>query len=157
MLPGDRLVCAFVKPQVVGTGFTDWPLHVTIVPWFRAELSTEDLSRELAETYEGIEPFVARVGQEAMFGADHSRPVNLIETKAPFADLEIRTRRMLHDHAAWLVDETTKRRWPYRPHVTAQASGRLQEGQTFGCTRVYVVAQQGASKLVAAEVQLGDG
>jgi len=40
MLPGDRLICAFVSERKVGATFRLWPLHVTIVPWFRLNAAT---------------------------------------------------------------------------------------------------------------------
>lgn len=61
---------------------------------------------------------------------------------------------MLKDHGAWIVDETTKQRHPFTPHVTVQKSERMNEGDAIAATRLYIVSQLGGKKLVEAQVKI---
>lgn len=153
MQPGDRLICALVEPQTVGDTFTQWPLHVTIVPWFRTDLPTDELAAELGRSLIGSRPFDINVGQEEHFGYKKRKQVNLVDAPE-LGRLEGQTRRFLHAHKAWVVDEADKTRRGYRPHVTVQDDARLQAGNSFRCERLYVVAQYGAFKRVDAEITL---
>ena len=154
MLPGDRLVCCFVSDQAVGTQFKKWLLHVTIVPWFRLEDSTEHIAEGLAESLAAITPFESRVGETARFGPRKNRLAYLIEP-AQLPDVEQRVRNYLHKKRAWLVDETTKRKRSFKPHVTYQGDDHLEEGSTLRFDRVYIVEQKGDYKEIVAEIPFG--
>lgn len=144
MVPGDRLFCCFIKPQTLNETFTAWPLHITIVPWFRTDKASDALCRMLNQRLQSIEPFHVDVGEEARMGYD--RTVNLIRTPSPLEDIEQAARALLHENAAWLVDETTQKQRAFRPHVTAQKSGRMQTGDHVTIDKVYIVEQKGDYK-----------
>lgn len=154
MQPGDRLICAFVQPMHAGDLFRQWPLHITIVAWFRVEDSTERIVTGLKKALLPIRPFHVVMDGAAAFGPHHSRPARLVQLPTTLSEVEHRVRRYLHKKRAWLVDETTKVTYAYRPHVTAQVSGQSQAGDRFMCDRLYVVAQAGDYKEIVGEVQL---
>lgn len=89
-----------------------------------------------------------------MFGPHHNRPATLLSSSTPFTSIEQRVRNYFHKKRAWLVDETTKIRREFRPHVTAQKTGRLREGDTFVCDRLYIVEQKGGFKEIVGEILL---
>lgn len=151
MQSGDRLVCAFVEDLPVGAQFTDWLLHITVVPWLRVKLPSERLARELHEHYVSSQPFTVKVQAETMFGYKKRKSVNLVAAPE-LMKLEGQTRRLLHAHSAWVVDEADHTRHGYRPHVTHQKTGRLHEGGFFRCDQLYIVEQKGDYKEVAAIV-----
>jgi 2'-5' RNA ligase len=153
MQPGDRLVCAFVLPRQVGERFKQWPLHVTIVPWFRNEVPSGTLARELQSGYEGARPFMVSVGKESRFGYRRQKTVNLLDSPELYR-LEGQTRRVLHAHGSWVVDEADKTR-SFRPHVTAQDGERVHEGDNFRIETLYIIEQKGEYKDVTAEIPLG--
>jgi len=152
MRPGDRLVCGFVDQLSAGSDFRQLPLHVTIVPWFRTEVASDDLAQDLESALTGIKPFEARVGRETTMG--HGKTVNLIQSPEQFENIELSARSTLKRQQAWLVDETTQRRHSYQPHVTAQKNVRVHEGDSFWCDRLYIIEQKGGYKLVTAEIPL---
>jgi hypothetical protein len=155
MKPGDRLVCAFVKPPGDrGTQFTEWPLHVTIVPWFRSDISSEKLAAELQFELADIAQFPVMAGPSAGFGYKKGKTASLIQLSTPFTEIEPRVRRTLKQQKAWLVDETTRQRHEYKPHVTNQKSGRLHKGDKFYCDRLYIIEQKGSHKQITASVAL---
>lgn len=154
MLPGDRLICAFTKIFETGYEFKAWPLHVTVVPWFRLEASTEEIAADLADGLRVIEPFEVRMDGIEFFGRHKNKRVNVVVEPTPLSGIEAEVRDYLHSRQAWLVDETTRRRLPFRPHVTAQGTSHLSKGNTFGCDRLYIIEQLGKSKAVVGSVGL---
>ena len=151
MRPGDRLVCAFVDSIHVGHEFTTWPLHVTIVPWFRNEIASEELAADIND-YMDTTVFHVEMGEEAKLG--HGKVGNWVQQPTPFTDIEPRVRAALKNHGSWLVDETTQKQRPYKPHVTAQKANRLHEGDKWQCDKLYIVEQKGDHKEVMAEIYL---
>lgn len=154
MTPGDRLVCAFLTPVPVGRPFTAWPLHITVLPWFRLAVNNQALTQKLTQLLTDFGPFKAIIEGEAYFGHRRSKLVNLVRPAEELMIAERRIRSWLHEQAAWLVDETTKRRHRFRPHVTAQGSRRVHEGEAYAIERLSVVEQQGSHKIVVGEVLL---
>lgn len=155
MKPGDRLVAAFVSSQEVGTAFSAWPLHITIVPWFRLPDETRAITEGLAKALSHMVPFEAAGGETAMFGPRKNRPATLIVRPTPFVAIERKIRNYLLKKRAWLVDETTKRHFDFRPHVTVQNEQKLSAGEVFVCDRLYIVEQKGGNKEIVGEVMLG--
>lgn len=154
MLPGDRLVCAFVEP-VAARQFKQWPLHVTIVPWFRLSDGSSVIAAGLKLALKTIKPFEVVGDGETMFGPSKNRLVRLLAPSQPLNTAEAKVRGYLHKKRAWLVDETTKKHYDFRPHVTAQAGSSLSKGDKFVIDRLYIVEQKGEFKEVASEVVLG--
>src|SRR5665647_80127 len=99
MLPGDRLICALVNNQPVGTVFKDWPLHITIVPWFRLDMSSSQLAERLQKHYIGSRAFQVTVENESQLGYKKRKLVNLVAAPE-LMKLEGQTRRLLHAHKA---------------------------------------------------------
>jgi 2'-5' RNA ligase len=155
MLPGDRLICAFVKQVAVGERFNKWLLHVTIVPWFRLEESSEQITQGLVKSLSAIQPFEAEVEEEVRFGPKKNRPAHLLESRE-FSAIEEKVRSYLHKKRAWIVDETTKRERPFRPHVTFQGDEHLRTGDTISCDKLYIVEQKGGHKEVVTEIGFGE-
>lgn len=153
MLPGDRLICTFVTEQSAGSIFTDWPLHITIVPWFRLDISSTQLAKQLKKHYIGSNTFKVNVLDKVQFGYRKPKVVNLV-TAPELMKLEGQTRRLLHAHKAWVVDEADKTRHGFRPHVTVLSTGRVHEGDSFSCDRLYIVSQHGNFKQVDSVVML---
>jgi 2'-5' RNA ligase len=154
MLPGDRLACLFVEARRVGERFERWPLHVTIVAWFRLDAPSEQLGLGLQRALQTVEPFAVRADGEARFGP-RKRSVRLLEASQPLLDVERKTRRYLHKKRALLIDETTKRRYDFRPHVTAQGEQALGAEVILRFERLYIVEQKGDYKEIVSEAYFG--
>jgi len=154
MIPGDRLICLFIDDFKAGQTFHDWPLHITIVPWFRTQPTTGVLSIAIQEKLAGIEPFTANIGEEAGFGHKGKKLVNLVDLPSPLQKIEHIARDVLHAAGSWIVDETTQQKRPFRPHVTVQGSNRLHKGDTVACKTLYIVEQQGEHKEIVDKIIL---
>lgn len=154
MVPGDRLVCAFVEPLTPGAVFAEWPLHVTVVPWFRVDIPTDRLVSLLSSTLSSVHAFDASADGTAHFGRGGKKLVHLIAAPSPFWDVEHRIRELLHRQQAWIVDETTRKRRTYQPHITNQQGTQAHDGQAVQVNNLYIIEQQGSHKVVAGKVAL---
>jgi 2'-5' RNA ligase len=156
VLPGDRLVCGFVEPQKNGLTFEKWLLHITIVPWFRLDDDSQGIAGGMEQALHGIEPFEATIQDiRKSFGA-RKRAAGVIAQPTPLTDIERKVRTYFHKKRAWLVDETTRRHYDFRPHVTLQAWATLKAGDSFRCDRLYIVEQKGDYKEIVSEIHLGN-
>jgi 2'-5' RNA ligase len=154
MIPGDRLVCAFVESQAVGVQFRTWLLHITVVPWFRLGDPSEVITEGLGRAMYGIEPFDAVTGASAQFGPRKNRPVRLLLPDGQLVEIEAKVRAYLHKKHAFLIDETTKKPYDFRPHVTAQHGFLLPENTRLHISELYIVEQKGDYKEIVSEVRL---
>ena len=147
MLPDDRLICAFVSKQLAGYIFKDWPMHITIVPWFRLDINSTQLAGQLQGQYAAIDAFSVSVLDEAQFGYKKRKMINLVGAPE-LMRLETQTRHLLHGYKAWVVDEADNSSKDFRPHVTAQSSGRVNKGDSFSCDSLYIVTHHGDYKQI---------
>lgn len=138
----------------VSDTFTEWPLHITVIPWFRVQVSNDELGREFSRALSPMQPFLMTVDGEADFGHLGRKKVHLIATPTPLENIEANAREILHAHDAWLVDETTKRRQDFRPHVTVQPSGQIHTGDTLTCDSLYIIEQKGGYKEIVSRIEL---
>ena len=155
MLPGDRLVCAFVEQQQVRAQFKTWLLHITLVPWFRLDLSTVQITQGLERALKKVETMKVVTADEAQFGPRKNRTVRLLQSSEQLERIEVKVRNYLHKKRAFLLDETTKKPYSFRPHVTAQNGFLLPENVRFMIDRLYIVEQKGDYKEIVSEVLLG--
>jgi 2'-5' RNA ligase len=152
MIPSDRLFCAFVEPMHVRDMFTQWPLHITIIPWFRTDISTDDFARTLSQRLSPLQPFQVIVNGETRMG--HNKTVNLLKMPSPIENIAHQARKLLHEKDSWIVDETTKKHRDFRPHITAQKDTRVHEGDRLICDSLYIIEQKGDHKEVVSRIEL---
>jgi 2'-5' RNA ligase len=153
MQPGDRLICAFVDSISADKVFSQWPLHLTILPWFRVDISSQTLTSKLKRAYEGIKPFSITVLHTSQLGYKKQKTVNLVSA-AELPLIEHQTRDLLHENQAWIIDEADKSYRQYVPHITHQISGSCNEGENLLCARLFIVEQKGTTKKVVGVVEL---
>lgn len=152
MRPGDRLIAALIGDHRAGDTFAAWPLHVTVVAWFASALPSDVLAQTLAGKLRGVAPFTATAGGEQVLGYRNKKTVTMVRTPTPFAKIRRRVVSALDELGIQPVDVVGSR--PYKPHVTVQKDARLHPGAVFRVERLFIVAQQGGYKQVAAEVPL---
>lgn len=73
----DYVLVAMLEPQKVGHRFSEWPLHITVIPWFSAP-NIEVVERLCTEVVADVAPFSVQVLERAYFGS-RKLPVKLIE------------------------------------------------------------------------------
>ena len=143
MAAHDQLVCALVHELAVGETFEDWPLHVTIVPWFKPRVGEAVLLGHLAQAVKDQLAFSATVGKDAYFGA---KAVSLMQ--------QIPHWQRIQEAAFAVVGEDAVPTAPYnfvgsnfKPHMTVQKDLRLHPGDTFVCDALYVIEHTGEGRL----------
>ncbi len=129
---GSLIVVYLVEPRQPGDRFRrtrlDWPLHITLVPWFSVKSETAVIP-ELDSLVSNYPQFPVTVGQDAMFGPDKNIPVSIVATPEPCRKLQDILVKALRYHGAIFASE----RWigaEYRPHITHHGSRRDQAGDT---------------------------
>lgn len=156
MKPGDLLVCALISPLKTGAQFKEWPLHVTLVPWFRNGLATNEIASRLGQELRTLSSFKVVMGESRRFGHNKDKDASLVELPSPLMDIEQSVRHVLKGVDSWLVDETTRVRRAYVPHVAAQKSARMRAGDECLCDRLYIVEQLGGMKRIDEVIFIGN-
>ena len=148
MATGDYILCGFVTPVKVGDQFSDWPLHVTVVPWFQFKVPLGNL---LDALHALVLPhvFTAMVGDNTTFG---NFSVSILEATPwlPLHDQLLNFTQRLGTHTAphnYIGPN-------YTPHVTHQKTDQLIPSDSFLCDAVYLIKQHGEYKEVVAKVEL---
>lgn len=150
---GDRLVCVLPTVLPVGSSFSIWPLHVTIVPWFRSPQSAVSLLSGLGKALVATKSFEVQMGESGVkFGHQKGKLATLVQLPTQLISVERLVRNFLHDQQAWVVDESTKQQFVYRPHVTNQGLQTMQFGESFNADRIYIIEQMGSYKRAAGEI-----
>lgn len=142
MKPGALILVTMVDPAAVPAKFRrkrlDWPLHITLVPWF--ELPDEAAFLEQLRTIIPMEEsFQVTVGEEAAFGIENDTPVNLINYSRPLTVMHYFLLTALEAHQATMVSNTNWIRDKYSPHVTHHGNSRLHLGDVVSVNTITVV------------------
>jgi 2'-5' RNA ligase len=129
---GEFVVVCMRQAIAVGTRFTQWPLHLTLVPWFTAP-DIETVQAALEPVLRLTSPFTVDVGDRAYFG-QRKLPVKLLKPSP-----------QLHALHGLLLSKLEEQGWPitgrytgqhYKPHIT-QKAGLDAEGE-FVIGAVYI-------------------
>lgn len=114
------------------------------------------IADELELKLQGESSFSVTMGKENVgFGHQKGKLATLVRLPSLLIELEKSVRDYFHSQKAWLVDETTKKRRAFRPHITNQKSGSMHEGDMFICDRLCIVEQKGGFKEIVGVVYLG--
>ncbi len=129
----DFVIVATVEPQDVGLRFSEWPLHITLVPWFSAP-GIETVKQICESAVTGIKQFSVTVGQREYFG-QRKLPVKLIEPNPRIVELHMKLLQSIN-HQGWDVPGRYTGN-QFRPHVTRH-HGKDAEGSVL-ITDMYIV------------------
>lgn len=123
---GSLIIVHLVERRPEGTTFrrkrTEWPLHVTLVPWFTVEDGQRgallaDLMLKGAEK----QPFRVHVGGEELFGPHKDVPVNLIVEQQPVRALHDELMAVVREHGVRFHGRASAHsgtEQTYRAHIT---------------------------------------
>lgn len=129
-------------------------MHLTVVPWFRVELASGQLAGMLFVKLADVPDFFVKVEGRGGFGHRHKEAAQ-VNRPDELIGLEKVVRGTLKDQNAWMVDESTRLKHEFSPHVTDQKTERLEAGDEFWVHGLYIISQQGEYKQIDAEVPLG--
>jgi 2'-5' RNA ligase len=123
--PEEFVIVCLWEPIGIGTRFTQWPLHITLMPWFTAPDVTT-VKAVLTPAVSLLSPFWVEVGEQDYFG-QRKLPVKLIRHNAKLQALHGLLLSKLEEQAWPITGRYTGQH--FRPHVTRKAGidaeGRL--------------------------------
>lgn len=117
----------FIKEIPAGTEFKQWPLHITLLPWFLGELS--EVQAELATAAEDLKSCHVTIGEK---GVKNSRELGDVEYFGPSGDVAVRLLKestnlgvihgMLLRSFHKYIEDKTYIGGGYNPHLTIRGN-----------------------------------
>jgi hypothetical protein len=158
------MVAAMIPDMPVGTEFQDWPLHMTVAPWF--SMSTQLWHRFDAGMKEILEETIAPTitgGTADLFSSPRGS-VGVRKLDVPTQTFNIITGFNIHAgvielaKATGRVEDTEYTGLNWTPHVSDASGATLAEGETVQISGLSVVKKQNerTSKVVKALYKWSD-
>lgn len=142
----DFLVVCMLESIEIGAQFTMWPLHMTIIPWFKAD-ELEPVIVALSSVTAQHKPFTVEVGERAFFGPKGKLPVMMIENTQELQSIHQELLELILSEGWTLEGRYTGDN--YTPHVT-QKGGRDAHGELrFDALYIAEALPQNYRKIVA--------
>lgn len=140
----EHVIAIMLESVSPADKFIEWPLHITIVPWFHCD-ATEKLDKFLHNVADKQTRFSAKVGQSHMLGKNKDVPVSLIDESPKLAKLhqkilEILEKNGYRVHQKEWVGEN------YIAHITHQLHGRKHPGEKLKINSFTLVRQDRLKK-----------
>lgn len=128
-----------LEPADVGYEFIEWPLHITIVPWFPCD--DEKKLDAILEEIAGNHPvFSVTVGPAEWFGPKKDVPVNLVEASPALMALHIAVFEALEKNN-FPIHQKEFVGAGYRAHITHQKHGQKHPRQILRLKSFTLVKQ----------------
>ena len=130
----NNLLMCSLEPMEPGTTFEQFPLHVTIQPWFSVpERMQGAFQNALTNTmHEQMKqpPVKIIAGEEAVFGWEHAVRVRLLASGlGRLANLHLQTSELIQRFGGTLMQRGVGD--AYTPHVTYTKHGGIEAGTPF--------------------------
>ena len=124
----EQLVVIPLEPLKKGRAFVDWPLHITIVPWFNClETERQRLSDLLKAAAGRHHQFDSVIGQFEWFGKNQDLHVQLIVPNRQLNDLHLDVFNTL-DRSGFPIHQKEYLGASYRPHLIYKPENKLAAG-----------------------------
>lgn len=138
-----HLIATLLEPLEQGATFTDWPLHLTIVPWFGVDIEKE---RELDNLLDNIalrqKSTMVRVGATAMFGVGEDIPVNVIEPDDSLSELHLDVYESIRAAGFEIIGQNYFGK-NYNPHVSEQNGKKVIAGEVLEIRKFTLIKRVG--------------
>lgn len=142
MKTGSLILVSMIRPAQLEQTFRrkrlEWPLHVTLVPWFQIQDAPRFITR-LGEFTASKQEFTSTIGTDELFGADRDVPVSLFSDSAELTLLHNELITFVESQGARFGAEGQYIKDAYRPHVTQHGQSRLHEGDDVEVSAITVV------------------
>jgi 2'-5' RNA ligase len=131
-----------VEKRSVGERFlrrrAEWPLHITLVPWFYVEAAQEAVCIDALQRYaKHAAGFTAKVGEEITFTApngDKNIPVNLMADQARLRELHQGLVDIVRDCSAGFMVSKPYVGDKFRAHITHHIADGVAHRRVAGDT-----------------------
>lgn len=134
----EYLLAFMLEPLDKGDQFIGWPLHITLVPWFRTDYGSEHVTRDIEKAASGIDQFTVTGIMRSMLGGQRNVPV----TDVASSDLHDLHRALLtvFENDAYSLSDSKYTGVNYRPHVTKKGNAEFKPGHVILFDSVYLVS-----------------
>ncbi len=139
MVRNEHLVVVMLEPMPLGVEFEDWPLHITLVPWFpgKDEIRLDEI---LAGVANKNQKFEVTVGEQVMFGPRKDIPVNLLVRDGDLYRLHWDVFQSLEKNG-FFIHQKTHLGQNYRAHITHQKERHKKKGEKLAINSFALVGQ----------------
>lgn len=149
------VVVALFEPLAVATTFSRraWPAHITLASNFTVDASAADVVRTVTAACTGRDPLITRFEGDAMFGRDHTVPVQLVQPE-PFREFHEALADRLERLPGFAPHDPDYWRTGYRPHMTHVPESAVAAGEVAVLPHLALAGLTGATATVVALVPL---
>jgi 2'-5' RNA ligase len=133
----EYLLAVLLDPLEKGEQFVRWPLHITLIPWFRTALPERQILFDIQAVCEAFEPFGARGVSREQFGWRGTRAVTALASP----DLHDLHRALLErlKNGPYQLQQDKHIGDSFQPHVTKKGNAELKPGHEIAVDRIYLV------------------
>lgn len=134
------VLATFLQPLPDGAEFTvgHWPLHTTLVANFALDIEATDLIGKLDALFSDVHPIKTVAIHDEHFGPQGQVHVTRLELTDELAELHNKAVALIRQNGG-IFDEPQYLEAGYKPHVTVQADGRINEGEHIALSEVSLV------------------
>jgi hypothetical protein len=140
----ENVVAIVLEHIDVGREFIEWPLHITIVPWFHG-YDAKKLDDLLAGLAASFTPFRAKAGPIEKFGPKKDVTVNVIDDSKELKELHQAVFYTLETND-FIIHQKDFVGDGYMAHVTHQTHAFLKEGAQITIKSFSLIEQERLKK-----------
>lgn len=140
----ENVIVILLEKMPVNEEFIEWPLHITVVPWFHGYDETK-LDKLLSQIAASHKKFKAGVGQLEKFGYKKDVEVNLIDNNKQLNQLHRDVFDILESND-FIIHQKDFVGEGYRAHITRQPHGYKNEGEEIQIKSLSLVKQERLKK-----------
>ena len=140
-----------------GEKFQPGLLHITIIPWFVADISEQDIIKSFKDNFSSIKRIDATIGGLKNFGENKEVAVSLVEPSAALLEIHKQALKWLEEiNARWAVKNAYAGD-EFKPHIRWRSEAKLQQSDILhlnSLTLVKAARQEDNIRVVAKKVSL---
>jgi len=140
----ENVVAILLESTALDKEFIEWPLHITIVPWFHGydAKKLDDLLAGISKTHKS---FKAQVGPLEKFGYKKEVEVNVIDDCDQLRKLHWAVFNILENNG-FIIHQKDFVGDNYRPHITRQPKSHKDKGDEVEVRFFALVKQERLKK-----------
>lgn len=135
----EHVVAIMLEPVKIGQEFIEWPLHITLAPWFPCD-DEPKLDKILAQIAKDHKSFSITIGGVQKFGSKKDVPVNVVRDNAQLVELHWKIFNAL-DKSGFPIHQREYVGGGYQAHVTHQVHGKKKSGEKLAIGSFTLVKQ----------------
>ncbi len=118
-----QIIVSGIDDLQTGRVFTTWPLHITVLPWFRGIKNQKKLHATLDTLTEQQRPIIANIGNVAMFDTGDV-PVSLVEPADEIRELHLAVMDALNGLGS-VLEDLSHVGYKYNPYIASSDPEKL--------------------------------